>query len=85
MNTNKPYYVYIIICDEGKIYIGLSEDIEKRIGQHNSGKSKWTSKYSNWRQVYKKKFENLTDARKWENYLKSQKGGNGIKKILAEK
>jgi len=84
MNTNKPYKVYIIKSECAKFYIGLSEDIEKRLTEHNTGKSKWTNKYKNWKIIYRKKFKNLSEARKWENYLKRQKGGNGLKKIISK-
>ncbi|MDD4412183.1 MAG: GIY-YIG nuclease family protein [Patescibacteria group bacterium] len=82
INTNKPYWVYVIKNDENKHYIGLSENVLVRLDQHNQGLSKWTSKFKNWKIVYTKQFGNLTEARKWENYLKKQKGGNGFKKII---
>ena len=84
MNTDKPYEVYVIKSKCGKFYIGLSENAENRLKKHNEGKSKWTSKYKNWRIIYKKEFKNLSEARKWENYLKRQKGGNGLKKVIKE-
>ena len=64
------------------MYIGFSEDVLKRLQQHNSGESRWTRSYKNWKLIYSKEFDNITDARKWEIYLKKQKGGNGLKKIL---
>jgi len=84
MNTNKPYEVYIIKSDCEKFYIGLSENAEHRLNEHNLGLSKWTSKYKNWEIIYIKKLKNLSEARKWENYLKRQKGGNGLRKVIAE-
>jgi predicted GIY-YIG superfamily endonuclease len=78
------FSVYIIRCNEGKLYIGLSSDTEKRIDSHNKKLSAWTSRFTNWEKIYKKEFDNYTEARKWEIYLKKQKGGNGLKKILAE-
>jgi putative endonuclease len=78
------YSVYIIKCKEGKFYIGLSSDVEKRIDAHNKGLSIWTSKYSGWIKVYERLFENYSEARKWEIYLKKQKSGNGFRKIIAE-
>ena len=83
MDTCKPYWVYVIKCDEDRYYIGLSEDTVVRLDEHNKGLSKWTSRYKNWQIVYTKRFDNLTDARKWENYFKRQKGGNGFKKIIS--
>ena len=84
MNTNKPYEVYVIKSECGRFYIGLSENAENRLKQHNEGKSKWTSRYKNWKIIYKKVFNSLSEARKWENYLKRQKGGNGLKRIIKE-
>ena len=76
------YYAYVLLCDEGKCYIGSTGDLKQRIFSHNKKLSKWTSIYNNWRIVYRKKFDNYSDARKWEIYLKKQKGGNGFKKII---
>jgi predicted GIY-YIG superfamily endonuclease len=78
------YSVYVIVCDEKRFYIGLSADIKRRIDAHNKKLSKWTSRFVNWRKIYEKEFDSYTEARKWELYLKNQKGGNVFKKIIAE-
>ncbi|PYJ50206.1 MAG: hypothetical protein DME83_10110 [Verrucomicrobia bacterium] len=36
------YRVYVLRNREGRFYVGLSDDIEKRRAQHNSGGSRWT-------------------------------------------
>jgi len=59
----------IIQSASKKLYIGLNEDIEKRLREHNQGLSKWTSKYKNWKTIYHKKFKNLSEAKKRENYF----------------
>ncbi|MDD5032130.1 MAG: GIY-YIG nuclease family protein [Patescibacteria group bacterium] len=82
MDTKKPYYVYVIRSENSRHYIGLSENTEERVEEHNLGLSNWTSRYKNWKIIYKRKFDSLTEARRWENYLKRQKGGNGFKKII---
>ncbi|MFA5994199.1 MAG: GIY-YIG nuclease family protein [Parcubacteria group bacterium] len=76
------YLVYVIKSEENRYYIGFTADIEIRLSQHNSGLSRWTKQYKNWKVIYTKNFENITDARKWELYLKKQKGGNGFKKEI---
>ena len=84
MNTNKPYKVYVIKSENNRLYIGLSENIKIRLKQHNSSHSKWTKRFKSWQIIYEKECNNLSEARKWENYLKKQKGGNGFKKIIEE-
>lgn len=78
----KKYYVYVIKCNIGKLYIGLSSNLSRRIDAHNKKLSLWTKRYSGWKKIYEKEFDNYTDARKWEIYLKKQKGGNGLKRII---
>lgn len=31
------WYVYMIECNDGSIYTGVTTNIERRIGEHNSG------------------------------------------------
>ena len=65
-------------------YIGVTDDIERRVIQHNSGVSKWTKRYAgSWSLAYTRKFTNLSDARKFENLLKLQKGCNAFYQITS--
>jgi putative endonuclease len=72
------YQVYVIQNKQGRFYIGLSEDIEMRLLDHNSGISAWTRHRGPWDLVWSSLPLNLTEARKLENFLKSQKGGDGF-------
>ena len=37
------YFVYILVCADGALYTGITNDLENRIAVHNSGKgSKYT-------------------------------------------
>ena len=82
MPTDKPYQVYVLQNPAGKFYIGLSEDIQLRLQQHNTGVSKWTKKYIGpWSIVWNSQWLSLTEARKLENLLKQQKGGVGFYKM----
>ncbi|MDA3874018.1 MAG: GIY-YIG nuclease family protein [Kiritimatiellae bacterium] len=75
------YTVYIIENPLRRLYIGLSEDPQKRLDDHNTGVSKWTKGKGPWRLVWTKECESLGEARKLENLLKRQKGGAGLYKI----
>ena len=76
------YQVYVIENSAGKLYIGLSEDVHHRLTQHNAGDSLWTKGKGPWALIWTSEAMSLTEARKLENYLKRQKGGNGLTKYL---
>jgi putative endonuclease len=72
------YRVYIIQNHEGKFYIGTSDDVARRVEQHNSGQSRWTKGRGPWTMVWQSNEFSLSEARKLENRLKRQKGGHGL-------
>ena|SRR5579872_3730020 len=78
--SGKPYFVYILWSDTDKrFYIGISEDVTKRIEQHNSSSGKhWSARYRPWRLVHQEFHPDFTAARRRENDLKKQKGGTGF-------
>ena len=36
--ADKPWSVYIAKCRDSKLYTGISNDVDKRIAEHNKGK-----------------------------------------------
>jgi predicted GIY-YIG superfamily endonuclease len=72
------YQVYVIQNHEGRFYTGLSEAVAKRLEDHNTGISKWTRFRGPWKLVWTSGDLTLTEARKLENVLKAQKGGDGF-------
>ena len=74
------YSCYVLWSDIGKrFYIGVSENVTLRVVQHNTGLSKWTKRFAgSWQVVWMREFPNLSEARTYENFLKSQKGGGGF-------
>lgn len=46
MSEPKPYCVYILACADGTLYTGITNDLERRLHQHQSGKG---AKYVNSR------------------------------------
>ena len=85
------YRVYVIQNLKGRFYIGLSETVANRVQQHNDGESKWTKGKGPWglrwtsdlsrRNDVKAEAMSITNARKLENLLKKQKGGQGFYNI----
>ena len=70
------YRVYILQNHAGKFYIGLSDDVARRVAQHRQ--SRWTKGHGPWTIVWQSEELLLTDARKLENRLKRQGRGKGF-------
>ena len=74
----KLYQVCVIQNAASRYYIGLSENVENRLQQHNQGVSQWTRNRGPWQLVWTSEWLALAEARKLENRLKAQKGGVGF-------
>ncbi len=66
------YWVYIIrsITVPRAFYIGYTEDLKKRICDHNAGLSEYTRKYKPWYIVYCEGYICAQDAHDREKKLK---------------
>ena len=79
----KLYYVYVIESKEGLIYKGMTDNLEKRLVEHNNKElSFWTKRGTEWKLIYKEEFDNKTEALKREKWLKTGVGREYLKKIL---
>ena len=64
------YYVYIIQSQARDLYFGITENLENRLRDHNSGKVKSTRLGKPWRYVYVEGYRSKTDAESRELILK---------------
>ena len=65
------YYVYILQCGDGTLYTGYTNDLEKRIEKHESGKgAKYTRGRGPFRLVYTEQFSSKQIAMKREYEIK---------------
>jgi putative endonuclease len=60
----------------------MTADLKQRFSDHNSGKSKHTSKYLPWELLCYNAFPNKATALEFEKYLKSHSGRAFAKKRL---
>ncbi len=80
------WVVYILESEKnGKRYSGMTRDFEKRLSEHNTGKSKFTSTLMPWKLVYKEEVLGTENARKREKYFKSGAGRRFIDKRVNSK
>lgn len=79
-------YVYVLQNQAGQFYTGCTSDLKKRLLEHNSGLSRYTSSRGPYQLVYFEASANKSDAYAREKYLKSGMGKryikNRIKKYL---
>jgi len=81
------HIVYIIksIKTPGKIYIGITRDLDKRLAEHNSGLSTYTKKFAPWEVETYITFKNQVLAERFERYLKVGSGQAFLIKHLLAK
>jgi putative endonuclease len=70
------YTVYVLYSQKyDKIYIGQTEDIERRLIEHNNGLlSTYTKRYQPWEVIYAEEFETRSEAMRREKQLKTSRG-----------
>ena len=78
-------YVYVIQSEpSGRRYVGIAQDLSRRLKEHNGGQVNSTKAYAPWKLVYQETFTSHAEARLREKYLKSSAGRRYLKKILGE-
>jgi putative endonuclease len=70
------FYVYLITSQAkaDERYIGSTDDLRKRLAEHNAGKSIHTNKFKPWKLVTYLAFETRIKAEAFEKYLKHGSG-----------
>lgn len=67
------YYTYVLkSLFDGSLYIGYTEDLRKRLKEHNRGKTKSIKHKIPFELIYYEAYKNKTDARKRELELKNK-------------
>jgi putative endonuclease len=68
----RTYWVYMLLCADGSFYVGVTNNLEFRLGQHEFGVDRHC--YTFTRRplvlVHSSDFQNVNDAIAWEKQLK---------------
>lgn len=68
----KTYYVYILASESGTLYIGVTNDLERRVSEHKLKLiDGFTSKYGCHRLIYYEDYNNISQAIIREKQLKN--------------
>ena len=77
------YYVYILrSLKNGRLYTGSTNDLERRLKEHNLGLSKYTKSTKPFRLIHYENFESRSKAIKREKYFKTGKGREELQSIV---
>ena len=81
----KFYYVYVLFNPQKDfIYIGYSENLKGRIKDHNDGAVKSTRQYGPLELIHYEAYKSKVDAKRREQYLKTNKGRTTIMTMLKD-
>lgn len=86
----REYYVYMLRCQDGSLYIGVTNDVQKRLEQHQQGSDPLSYTYSKRpvELVYVESFRDVRDAiasekrmRGWSHEKKEALIQNDIRRL----
>ena len=68
----RSYYTYTVECRDGALYVGVTNDVERRVGEHNAGllKAHFTFYRRPVRLVWAAQYAHVDDAIACEKQLK---------------
>ncbi len=76
------WYVYILLCEDGSLYTGVSNNLQKRFLDHKNGKGgHYTRSHKPLKIVYSEKIAGLPEALKREREIKGWSRAEKIKAL----
>ena len=79
------YFVYVLKSKKDqKLYTGFSKNPEKRLKEHNLGKTRSLFKRRPLVMIYKEEFDDELEARRREKFIKTGQGRKILKSILSK-
>jgi len=75
-------YVYAIkSLTRSYIYVGMSNNVERRLKQHNNGENRSTKPYAPFILILVEEYPSRSEARKREKFLKAGSGKKYLKSL----
>lgn len=78
-NAKTIWYTYLLLCDKKTFYVGISNNLDERLREHQNKKSFFTKKFSCIDLVYCERYFTANEAAKREKQIK---GWNRAKKQM---
>ncbi|MCL5407017.1 MAG: GIY-YIG nuclease family protein [Patescibacteria group bacterium] len=78
-------YVYVLqSLKNNSLYIGYTNNIKRRILEHNRQENLSTKAYAPWKLIFFEGYLEEKDAQRREKYLKTNQGSRLLKRMLKE-
>jgi len=79
------HYVYFLQSQvAGRYYVGITNNVERRLNEHNSGLVKSTATYKPWQIKRIEKYGNINEATRRERFIKAKHSRKIIELIIAD-
>ena len=79
------YFVYVLLSQkDNKFYIGSTDNLKRRLKEHQQGKNISTAKRLPLELIYFEGHRSKLDASRRENYFKTTKGKTTLRTMLKE-
>ncbi|OGM22641.1 endonuclease [Candidatus Woesebacteria bacterium RIFCSPHIGHO2_01_FULL_39_17] len=79
------YFVYVLkSLTNGRFYTGSTSNLERRLNEHNLGKSKYTRLTKPFNLIYKEEYKTRVEAYKRELFFKTGKGRELLKILIKQ-
>lgn len=82
--SKMKFHLYILKSEDGRYYIGSTNDLHRRLLQHQAGSTPSTHRMKNPELVFSQEFETLQMARIIEKKIKSWKRKDFIDRIIRD-
>ncbi len=80
------YHVYVLANPQGKVYVGQTNDLPRRLSQHNEPSFHGTLHTKRhpgpWRLLHQESFVTRSEAMAREHELKGSRGRDWIRRVL---
>ena len=78
-------YVYILkSLTNGRLYTGSTNNLKRRLVEHNTGQSKYTKLTRPFKLIYNEEYKTRLEARRRESFLKTGKGREFLKSLVLD-
>ncbi|WP_283678671.1 GIY-YIG nuclease family protein [Lentilactobacillus sp. Marseille-Q4993] len=68
---NEKFFMYVLLCQDGSLYTGYTNDVKRRFAAHLSGKgARYTRAHKPQRILYQEEFDTKHDALSAEFHFK---------------